>query len=272
MSGNGASGAGGDGVAASDLEGTDLRESDFKAAGRTVLVTGGSGGIGSAICDGFLAQGCEVVSLSLEPPAQPHPGLRHETVDLTDAAALSALVQRLAAERQILTLVHNAGAIREAALEEVSLADLEALTAIHINAAVLLVQALLPGMKAARHGRIVLVGSRAALGLPKRTAYAATKAGMLGLMRSWALELGPFGITCNLVAPGPIAGTELFHAVIPRDDPRLARIAETIPVRRLGRPEDVARAVLFLAAPESDFITGQNLFVCGGASVGSMAL
>jgi NAD(P)-dependent dehydrogenase (short-subunit alcohol dehydrogenase family) len=109
------------------------------------------------------------------------------------------------------------------------------------------------------------------LGLANRTAYAATKAGMLGLARTWALELGEHGITANVVAPGPIEGTALFHEIIPADSPKLARIAESIPVRRLGRPHDVVRAVMFFAAPEAGFVTGQTLFVCGGTSVGSVA-
>lgn len=241
-----------------------------EAEPRSVLVTGGSAGIGAAICEHFLAQGCQVTSLSRRAPAASHPRLRHEEIDLTDSAAVAALAARLAAARPATTIVHNAGAIREKLLEEVTVADLEALTALHVTAAVLLVQAFLPAMKAANYGRIVLVGSRAALGLQKRTAYSATKAGMIGLMRTWALELGPYGITSNLVAPGPIMETEMFHEVIPKDDPKLQRIAEAVPVRRLGRPEDVARAVAFLAAPESGFVTGQNFFVCGGTSVGSI--
>ena len=106
----------------------------------------------------------------------------------------------------------------------------------------------------------------------KRLADAATKAGMIGLARTWALELAQFGITVNVVAPGPIAGTKMFHDVVPADSEREAKLAASIPVRRLGRPTDVARAVLFFAAAESGFITGQTLFVCGGSSVGSVAI
>src|ERR1700686_1710790 len=106
-------------------------------------------------------------------------------------------------------------------------------------------------MKRARYGRIVLSSSRAALGLARRTAYSATKAGMLGLARTWALELGAHGITVNVVAPGPVEATEMFHEVIPVDSPKLSRVVDSIPVKRLGRPEDVARAVLFFIAPEA---------------------
>jgi NAD(P)-dependent dehydrogenase (short-subunit alcohol dehydrogenase family) len=117
----------------------------------------------------------------------------------------------------------------------------------------------------------VLISSRAALGLATRTSYSATKAGMIGMARTWALELGPLGVTVNVVAPGPIE-TPMFHEVLPEGDPRIEGLAKSIPVRRIGRPEDVANAVRFFASPDSGFVTGQTLFVCGGTSVGSLAL
>ncbi|HSU05934.1 MAG TPA: SDR family oxidoreductase [Acetobacteraceae bacterium] len=126
-------------------------------------------------------------------------------------------------------------------------------------------------MQTRHFGRIVLIASRAALGLSTRTAYSATKAGMIGMMRTWALELGQFGITVNAVAPGPIE-TDMFHRILPIGDPRIDTLASSIPVRRIGQPDDVARAVMFLADPANGFITGQTLFVCGGSSVGSLAL
>jgi len=159
---------------------------------------------------------------------------------------------------------------RSSPVAEVKLDDLDALVELHLGCAIQLLQATLPAMEERHFGRVVLLSSRAALGLPTRTNYSATKAGMLGLARTWALELGAHGITVNVVAPGPIEATEMFHEVIPVDSPKLPRIVDSIPVKRLGRPEDVARAVLFFAAPEAGFVTGQTLFVCGGTSVGSI--
>jgi len=115
------------------------------------------------------------------------------------------------------------------------------------------------------------VSSRAVLGLPTRTSYSATKAGMLGMARTWALELATFGITVNVVAPGPIK-TANFHGVIPEGSPQVDHVIQSIPVKRLGQPEDVARAVMFFADREAGFVTGQVLYVCGGTSVGTLTL
>jgi NAD(P)-dependent dehydrogenase (short-subunit alcohol dehydrogenase family) len=167
--------------------------------------------------------------------------------------------------------VHNAGVIRPALLPEVKLEDFQALANLHLAAAISLVQAALPSMKQAGYGRVVLVSSRAVLGLPTRTSYSATKAGMLGLARTWALELAPLGVTVNVVAPGPVR-TANFHGVVPEGSPQVERVAQAIPVKRLGEVDDVARAVMFFAARDAGFVTGQVLYVCGGTSVGTLTL
>ncbi|RMF66781.1 MAG: SDR family oxidoreductase, partial [Alphaproteobacteria bacterium] len=148
--------------------------------------------------------------------------------------------------------------------------DLEALTHLHLSAALLLLQAALAGMKAAGEGRVVLMSSRGALGLAQRTAYTATKGGMIAMGRSWALELAPHGITVNTVAPGPIE-TDMFHEIVTAPE-AVERLKRQIPRGRIGKPEDVASAVSFFLAPENDFITGQTLYVCGGTSIGQITL
>jgi NAD(P)-dependent dehydrogenase (short-subunit alcohol dehydrogenase family) len=235
-----------------------------------VVVTGASSGIGLAAAEAFLSDGYEVVSMALQPCPLGSARLRSITVDLSDAEATRAAAAELAAEAPATTIVHCAGAIREKPLESTRIEDLAALANLHLAAALSLVQANLPSMKEAHFGRIVLISSRAVLGLAKRTAYSSTKAGMLGLARTWALELAPHGVTVNVVAPGPIAGTEMFEEVIPPDSPKMTSAVRQIPVGRFGTPADVARAVRFFTDPKASFITGQTLFVCGGTSVGSI--
>jgi 3-oxoacyl-[acyl-carrier protein] reductase len=238
----------------------------------TAVVTGGSTGIGLEICRQFLQKDYTVINLARRPAELQHPKLHNFSIDLSDREATRQLAADIAADFEADTIVHNAGLIRPALIDQVDLDDLDYLTQVHIGAAISLVQAFLPSMKAKKYGRIINMCSRAVLGLATRTSYSATKAGMMAMTRTWALELGQFGITANAVAPGPIASTEMFDQAIAKDDPKRISLAESIPVKRLGRPEDVANATLFLASPDNGFITGQTLFVCGGASLGSLAL
>jgi NAD(P)-dependent dehydrogenase (short-subunit alcohol dehydrogenase family) len=241
-------------------------------ANRVALVTGGSSGIGAEVCRQMLATNYEVVSMDRRKPSQSHPRLHFFEVDLMDSGATARAAVQAAARFAVTHVVHNAGAIRPALLPDVKLDDLNALTQLHLGAAVALVQAALPAMKKNKFGRIVLMSSRGALGLATRTAYAATKSGMIGMARTWALELAADGITVNVIAPGPISGTEMFHDVVPKDSERERALAAAIPVKRLGRPDDVGRAVMFFCAAENSFVTGQTLYVCGGASVGSIVV
>ena len=242
--------------------------SDLESA----IVTGGSRGIGAAIAKAMLERGYQVISLALEKPDWSHPRLSSREVDLFDATATEAAAAEIIRERRVTHIIHNAGIIRPKPIEQATPADIAALAQLHLGSALILLGASLPRMKQERFGRVVLISSRAALGAVGRTAYSATKAGIIGMGRTWALELAPFGITVNMVAPGPIQGTQMFHEIVPAGGEREAALAAAIPVRRLGRPEDVVNAVLFFAARESEFVTGQVLYVCGGASVGTLVI
>ena len=243
----------------------------MSAATRVAAVTGGNAGIGKAICEDLLGKGYEVVSLSLKKSQTVHPRLHSIEVDLTDRRATAEAATDLVRRFEVTTVVHNAGVIRPALLDQVRLEDLDALVALHLGSAIQIVQAALPQMRAQHFGRVVLLSSRAAVGAVTRTVYSATKAGMLGMMRTWSLELAAEGITVNSVAPGPIR-TDMFYEVIPKGSARELALAASVPVKRLGEPADVARAVGFFVDPANSYVTGQVLYVCGGTSVGSLTL
>jgi 3-oxoacyl-[acyl-carrier protein] reductase len=230
------------------------------------LVTGGSRGIGAAIVKRLLVRGLPVVILDREAPAEPT-AARYVPCDLTDLAATQAALAAITETNAILWLVNNAGIAAPATLEDTTMEDFDKVVAINLRACILAAQAALPAMKAKGQGRIVTISSRAALGKELRTAYSATKAGVIGLTRTWALELAPHGITVNAIGPGPIE-TELFKSANPHNSPRTQAIIRGVPVQRLGQPEDIAHAADFFLSEGASFVTGQVLYVCGGMTVG----
>lgn len=232
---------------------------------RTALVTGGAGGIGAAIAARLAADGFRVAVLDIAEPTVPVD--RFERIDLSDAGALAAQCARLAAEEEITCLVNNVGIVLPAALDQVAVADFDRLMHVNLRPSILCAQAFVPRMKALGGGRIVMNTSRVTLGKERRTLYSASKGAAQSMARTWALELGPHGITVNCVAPGPI-GTEAFWRNNPPEAAPTREIIENIPVKRIGTGADVANAVSFFCAPEAGFVTGQTLFVCGGVTVG----
>lgn len=234
---------------------------------RIALVTGGSQGIGRGIVERLAADGLGVVSLDRQAPAALADGETFVEVDLSQAQATAQALAQVTGRFEVSVLVNNVGTVRPGALEEVTLDDLDRVVSLNLRCTIQCAQAVVPGMKARRHGRIVSISSRAALGKELRTVYAATKAGLHGITRTWALELGRHGITVNAIGPGPIA-TELFKRVNPADSPRTRAIVEGVPVGRLGTPADIAHAVAFFADPRAGFVTGQVLYVCGGMTAG----
>lgn len=235
------------------------------------LVTGGSSGIGRALCEMLLAAGRTVINLDYVLPEWSHPGLVSFQADLTNAEQTQEQARKITSQYAITALVNNAGATRPGTIDTASLEDLDYVVALHFQASLILTQAVLPSLRACGNGRIVNMSSRAALGKPERVVYSATKAGLLGMTRTLAMELGGDGITVNAIGPGPIA-TELFRKSNPDGAPRTRKIIDSIIVKRLGTPEDVARAAMFFLAPENNFVTGQVLYVCGGTTLGTAAI
>ena len=224
-----------------------------------VLVTGGARGIGAAIAARCRADGYDVVTIDREPG-----GI---VADLSDPDGTAAALEQALAGGTFTRLVNNVGTIRPKRIEETSFDDIAAVTSLNVRCTLQCLQALLPGMRAARFGRVVNISSRAALGKPARSAYAATKAGINAMTRVWSLELGRDGITVNAIGPGPVR-TELFDAANPPGAPATEAIKAAIPVGRMGDPSEVAAAASFFLSPDSGFTTGQTLYVCGGMTVG----
>jgi 3-oxoacyl-[acyl-carrier protein] reductase len=188
--------------------------------------------------------------------------------DVADEAAVTSAVERVAAELGPPTvLVNNAGFARDADLGEMTTEQWDEVQGVHLRGAFLTSRAALPYMVEARWGRIINVSSISALGHAGRVNYASAKAGVIGFTKALALELGSQGVTVNAIAPGFIVSdmTAATARRLGRDFEEHQRIAaESIPVGRVGQPEDIAHAASFFASPDAGFVSGQVLYVAGG--------
>jgi 3-oxoacyl-[acyl-carrier protein] reductase len=233
----------------------DRQDPGVPAVGHA-LVTGAASGIGKAIAERLLADGWRVTGLDRAMIGTASDQLGSIAVDLGDAARLRAA---LAGVHDVTAFVHAAGFMRTAPLGSLDPADGAAMWRVHVEAAIIIADVLLPEMRPG--GRVVLIGSRTASGAAGRSQYAASKAALYGLARSWAAETAPRGITVNVVAPAATETPMLSDPARQGVKPRVP------PIGRFIRPEEIAALTAFLLGREAGAITGQQIVVCGGASI-----
>ena len=238
----------------------------------TVVITGASRGIGLATAKLLAARNFTVIGIARS-VADDFPG-EFFVADLGDELETARVLEQIVQRHTVDCVINNVGLNTIEPLGSVALDNLRRVLDLNLRTMVQVTQAFLPAMISRKYGRIVNLSSRGALGREGRTSYGAAKAGVIGLTRTWALELAQHGITANVVSPGPTA-TEMFirnNLVGPKGEENKARFLADIPMRRFGEPAEIAAAIAFFVSREASFVTGQVLHVCGGSSIGIAAL
>ena len=227
------------------------------------VVTGTSSGIGQAIAQRLLADGWRVTGLDIAAASIKNEAFTPVVGDLSCSSAIENIANDILKSGAPQAFVHAAGVLRVAPLGSLNHADTSTLWQLHVDALCRLADRIVPAMAAAGHGRVVLIGSRVARGMAGRSQYAASKAAVVALARSWAAEVVAQGVTVNVVSPAATATAML------QDPARATAPPKLPPLGRLIQPQEIAATVAFLLSPDAAAITGQDIQICGGASLGS---
>jgi 3-oxoacyl-[acyl-carrier protein] reductase len=234
---------------------------------RYAVVTGGAQNIGRAIAERLRDDGYRILVIDVIEPEVESFRADARRVDLSDRTAAEKAFAEIASQYPVRVLVNNVGIVAPAPFDDVDVGDFDRIMHLNARTALLAAKAFVPTMRRLGGGRIVMNTSRVTLGKVQRTLYSASKGALQSMARTWALELASDGITVNCVAPGPIA-TTAFWRNNPPDSDYTRNLVASIPLKRMGTPEDVANAVSFFCSDGASFVTGQTLFVCGGVTVG----
>ena len=255
------------------LEGFSFRDK-LDLSGRVAVVTGGATGLGLAITRCLVSAGAKVAVLSShEKNAENLREFRdravHYCFDITDTDHTEEMAKRiLDKEGHVDILVNNAGIHCKKPIEEMSVQDYSSVLDVHLIGAFALTRAFVPQMKEHAWGRILFMASMTSyIGQPQISGYATAKAGILGLVHVLTIELAPYGITVNAIAPGWI-DTPMLHKATDKDPARLAKIMGRIPAGQLGHPMDVGMTAAFLCSDAARYISGSCIPVDGGALIG----
>lgn len=248
----------------------------FSLEGRTAVVTGGASGLGLAITKCMVGAGANVAIIGHSPyekvaeTLQPFGDkVKYYCFDITETEKTPALCETIISEMGLVQiLVNNAGNHCKKPIEEMTVEDYVSVLNVHLVGAFALTKAFFPHMKAQGCGSILFQASMTSyIGQPAVAGYATAKAGYLGLVHTLATEGGPFGVRVNAIAPGWIE-TPMFHKATDGDKPRLDKILGRIPMKKIGTPEDIGLAAVFLSGDAASYISGSCLAVDGGALIG----
>ncbi len=245
---------------------------------KIAVITGGANGIGAAIVEQLIHDNYYVAFIDIDEvngiikqnklnsPNEPNEVCKYYNLDVRNAEEIEGIIREISKKGVIEVLVNNAGYSQDSPIENISTEDWDNILNTHLRSSFLFIKAVTPIMKLNKYGRIINISSISALGHSERASYCAAKSGMHGLIKSVASELGEFGVTANVIAPGLIV-TNMTKKTADRNnrtlEEHLQLAKEKITVKRVGTPEDISNAVSFFLSKKSGFITGQVLYISG---------